>query len=119
MRKALLAGVGVLALLLLALVAATWRLSQPKFDESLHGDPLDTLAIAPPDVALTLARVDSGNGPRVVLVTRAAADGLTAVDLEAALAGREDAVEAFVVIGLAPLRLRRAMPRPSGCPLQI
>lgn len=104
MRKALRAGVVVLLLLLLALVVATWRLSQPKFEGSLQADPIESLVIAPAHVALTLARVDSGSGPRVMLVERAGPDGLTGVDLEAAFGRRfQDAVEAFVVLGFDAL----------------
>jgi 2,4-diketo-3-deoxy-L-fuconate hydrolase len=104
MRRALAAGLATAVLLLAALVVATWQLSRPKFDERLEADPLEALAIAPPDVALTLARMGSGGGPRVVLVTRSGPDGLGVVDLEAAF-GRpfRDAVEAFAVLGFDAL----------------
>jgi len=100
MRRALVAGAVVLLLLFAALVFATWRLSRPKLDERLDGDPLDALVIAPPAEALTLARLDSTGGSRVVLVASAAPAGLKVVDLEAAF-GRPfgDAVEAFTVLG--------------------
>jgi len=106
-RRGLVTALAVLVLLLLGLVVAAWWLSRPKFDERLAGDPLEALAIAPRDVALTLARVDSGGAPRVVLVTSADTEGLKAVDLEAAL-GRSlrDGVEAFAVAGYR--RLERA-----------
>jgi 2-keto-4-pentenoate hydratase/2-oxohepta-3-ene-1,7-dioic acid hydratase in catechol pathway len=104
MRRVLRAGGVVLVLLLLALLVATWRLSQPKFEESLRGDPLDSLVIAPPAAALTLARVETGAGPRVVLVARGAGGRLEVVDLEAAFGQPfRDAVEAFAVLGFEAL----------------
>ena len=101
MRRSILA---VSMALVLALVVSTWQLSRPKFDDRLEFDPIDALVIAPVDVALTLARIDSAGGGRVVLVTRSDADGLEVVDLEAAL-GRplRDAVEAFTVFGFDAL----------------
>jgi len=98
--------VGGAALVVLwgALTVATWQLAQSKFDGSLEGDPLGTLTIADPDLALTFARIDSAAGPRVVLVTGAGPDGLMGVDLEAA-SGRSfrDGAEAFVELGFDAL----------------
>jgi 2-keto-4-pentenoate hydratase/2-oxohepta-3-ene-1,7-dioic acid hydratase in catechol pathway len=100
MRRLLVLLAIVILVLLLGLAAATWRLSQPIFDEQLTGDPLQSWVIAPVDIGLTLARVSSGDGARVVLVTGTDADGLVVIDLEEA-AGRPlgDAIEAFEALG--------------------
>lgn len=104
MRKLFIALLGVLLVLLLALGIATWRLSQPKFEESLRGDPQESLTVAPPETALTLARVGAGNRARVVLVIDARPDGLAVIDLESAF-GRpfRDAVDAFHELGYEAL----------------
>lgn len=104
MRKMVGIGAALLAMLWGALVVSTCQLAQPKFDGSLEGDPLATLTIADPDVALTFARMNSASGPRVVLVTSAGPDGLKGVDLQAA-SGRSyrDGVEAFVELGFDSL----------------
>lgn len=104
MRRWLVAAVVALVVLFSALWVATWRLSRPKLDERLEGDPLDALVIAAPGEALTLARLDARGGARVVLVASAGPDGLSVVDLEAAF-GRPfaDAVEAFTVLGFDAL----------------
>ena len=104
MRRLLVTALVASILLLSALLVATWRLSRPKLDGRLGVDPLDTLVIAPVDAALTLARVDSAGGPRVVLVTNSSPDGLSVVDVKAVF-GRSfrDGAEAFVVLGFDAL----------------
>lgn len=105
MKRALVAVSAALVLLLASLAVATWWLSRPKLEGRLAGDPLGALVIAPIDVAVTLARVGSGEAARVLVVAAAEGAGtLRVVDVEAAL-GRSfaDAVEAIEVAGLDAL----------------
>lgn len=107
MRRALVVAASLVAVVSLALVAATSRLSRPAFDERLEIDPLSSRTIAPLERAITLARIGSGGASRVVLVTRADAGAVSAVDLQDEF-GRplRDAVGAFAELGFD--RLERA-----------
>jgi 2,4-didehydro-3-deoxy-L-rhamnonate hydrolase len=74
-----------LAVLLLALVAWSLWLSRPLFDERLDPATLASLAIAPPEQALTFARYRQDDGLRVLLVTRYENGRLTGFDLQQVL----------------------------------
>lgn len=56
-------------LLLIGLIAVSWWVTRPLFDERLEVDSLGTLRIAPLDQALTLARYTRGDNIRTILVT--------------------------------------------------
>jgi len=103
MRKALLAFGAICAVAFASCYAASELVARPAFDERLEGDPIAALEIAPPAVALTLART-VGDDPRVVLVTGAGRDGLRGVDLASVL-GRSfgDAIEAVRLVGVDAL----------------
>jgi len=72
----------ILFILLLAvgvvIYGYSWKLSQPKFDETLADNPLAASQIAPIEDALTFARLSSGE---VLLVLSSDIDGVTAIDL--------------------------------------
>ncbi len=93
-----------LALFLTAAAVLYWsseRLSRPIFDERLVQPPALALAAAPLEQALTLARTRDG---RVLLVTSASVEGVSAVDLNANLSrAYRDAREAFAHLGFDPL----------------
>ncbi|GAB5450187.1 MAG: hypothetical protein Hals2KO_05150 [Halioglobus sp.] len=93
-----------LALILTAVALLYWssdRLSQPIFDEQLETPPADAFAVAPLKQALTLARTRDG---RVLLVTSASGEGVSAVDLNANLPrAYRDAREAFAHLGFGLL----------------
>lgn len=72
---------GVAALALALSVAV----SRPLFDETLDPATLDAIAIAPPDLALTLARVRDGAGLHVLLVDTWQGGRVSGVDLNVAL----------------------------------
>ena len=74
----------VLALLVVALSAAAWWVSQPAFDEPL-GEAGDAFEVLPLADALTLARSTSG---ALLLVTAANADTATAIDINQQLGTR-------------------------------
>jgi len=99
MRRVLIVIAALVAVLLVALLVATNHFAQPKLEGRLEGDPIAALAIAPPEEALTLARL-GGDDRRVLLVTASGPGGLRAVDL-ASTFGRpfSDAVEAIVTLG--------------------
>jgi len=100
LRRLIVGFVVVLVLLVAGVAIATWRLSRPKLDEQLRGDPAEAIVIAPLDDALTFARIDTGEGLRVVLVTGADAGGLDVVDLEEATGRRfRDGIEAWTEMG--------------------
>lgn len=62
--------VGTLAASALALMAASLWISRPLFDEHLQPGALESVAIAPPEQALTFARYLEGQDLRVLLVTQ-------------------------------------------------
>ncbi len=99
MRSFVLALVGVVVVAGVALVVATDRLAQPKFDDRLEHDPIAEIEIAPLGEALTFARRIAPE-PAVLIVTEAGPDGLRAVDLGAALDREfDDAIEAIGTVG--------------------
>jgi 2,4-didehydro-3-deoxy-L-rhamnonate hydrolase len=58
-----------LALLMVAILLSLW-VSRPRFDEQLATETLGSIAIAPPEQALTFARFREGEHLRVLLVTK-------------------------------------------------
>jgi 2,4-diketo-3-deoxy-L-fuconate hydrolase len=72
----------------LMLLAGCADMFQPAFHETLAETDRRTVAIAPPEVALTFARVASDGGPRVIAVTSWIDDRIEGVDM-GALSGRD------------------------------
>lgn len=70
-----------LGLLLVAVLAASWLVAPPLFDDVLAGEPLAEVTIHPVADALTFARAETATGARTVVVLAADAEGVTAVDL--------------------------------------
>jgi 2,4-diketo-3-deoxy-L-fuconate hydrolase len=104
MKRAFIVGALLICLLALGLQVATSRLSQPKFDERLSGDPLDRLDLAPLEIALTFARIESSGGPSVVLVKSVGPDGLFVVPLATEFGEPSpDPVEIFATYGFDAL----------------
>lgn len=89
-----------LGLLVAAAFATSIVVSQPPFDEPLDSARLTEVAIARPDVALTLAVTGAGDRSRVLLVTRYSGGKVTGVDLNAAF-GTDcaDALQLYRAIG--------------------
>lgn len=85
----------LLVLLAVALIFSVWR-SQPLFDETVQGDPWASARLAPPDVALTLARSNDGD---VLLVTGLTDAGIQAVNLSAVDTSLRDGVHAWRKLG--------------------
>lgn len=83
----------------IAAVTVSVRISQPLFDETLDAS-LFALQIAPPETALTFARDRKDGRPRVLLVTGADGDHLSALDLSAQLHRDEtDPVRLLAAVG--------------------
>ncbi len=69
-----------LAALLIVLVLASWWVSRPLHDESLDRDSLSSIAIAPPEQALTFARYRKDGELRILLVTQYQNGMVTGID---------------------------------------
>jgi 2,4-diketo-3-deoxy-L-fuconate hydrolase len=69
-RKIAVGIAAILALLVLAMVAASLWVSRPLYDARLDPASLNSIAIAPPDQALTFARYRDGGRLQVLLVTQ-------------------------------------------------
>lgn len=89
-----------LTLLLVAgisIYAYSWRLSLPKFDESLHVNPLANSQVAPIAEALTFTRLNAGD---VLLVLSSDVDGVAAINLSSTdLPVGLDGVDAYLNLG--------------------
>lgn len=84
-------------LIALALWAVSEYFSRPIFDEMLQDPPPRALSMAPLDQAVTLARTTDG---RVLLLTSANAEGVSAVDINRQLSSdHTDAVQAYRALG--------------------
>lgn len=84
---------GLAASAALALLASV-VVSRPLFDEALEPASLDRIAIAPPEQALSFARVRQGGPVTVLLVSRYEHGQVTGADLTAAL-GATDPIALF------------------------
>jgi 2,4-diketo-3-deoxy-L-fuconate hydrolase len=82
----------IVSLVIIAGVASVW-MSRPAFEGLLDERVFSAIAVAPREDAVTLAMTNAGS---VLLVTQASAEGVTAIDISAAM-GRsfEDALEAY------------------------
>jgi len=71
--------------LVLGLLAATWFLSRPAFDESLSGAPLDGMEVLPLDSGLTFARMLVNDEVKLLIVREITGEGVQAIDVSYAL----------------------------------
>jgi 2,4-didehydro-3-deoxy-L-rhamnonate hydrolase len=95
MRIALIAG-GIFGFVLVAALIVSVAVSRPLFEEMHDAASLDEIEIAPPALALTLARTRVNGEPRVLLVTAWRNGRVIGVDLNRRLGtGETDALALF------------------------
>lgn len=84
----------------LALLVSNVVLTRPAFDGRLEGDPFDGVSVLPAEQGLTFARVTKDGTGRLVVVRRASAEGVHAIDVGTAT-GRpiDDPLAALAAFG--------------------
>jgi 2,4-didehydro-3-deoxy-L-rhamnonate hydrolase len=101
-------------LLALSVVACSsgW---EPAFDEVAPPDLFEEVAIAPPEEALTFARIDGPSGPRVIAVTAYREGSVRGIDLTVALQREvSDPIAVFSELGYEHLLELVRDPAPSA-----
>lgn len=98
-------GGGLLAVVLAALAVYSIWVSQPLFEERLDPKTLDTLRIAPPETALSFARVAESGRLRLLLVTHYENGKLTGVDAQQYFGeGANDPITLYATLGYDALQ---------------
>lgn len=93
---------GFLLVMLVVLVLSSLWATRPIHDGELHTGVYASMALAPPERAVTLARTTSG---AVLLVTALDAEGVTAIDVGQALQRKfEDPLQVHTFLGTVGLR---------------
>jgi 2-keto-4-pentenoate hydratase/2-oxohepta-3-ene-1,7-dioic acid hydratase in catechol pathway len=89
-----LVALAIVTLVVIAGLSSVW-MSRPAFEGVLDERVFNAIAVAPREEAVTLAMTNAGS---VLLVTQASAEGVTAIDISAAM-GRAfgDAIEAYTL----------------------
>lgn len=87
-----------------AMLASSFILTRPAFDDTLEGKALDRLSILPLDQGLTFARSVNPGPARLLIIRRASPQGLHAVDVGAAVSRPvDDPLAAIASLGLEQL----------------